>query len=155
MKNNSVNMCFHLTTSGKGLSCWCPDPLFLQILFYFFLVSYIRGFHINSLSLCCLSLSGFGIKPELHSRTVLDSRDRDYPPWSFYRQEIVQCKTLPEGFATSVLTACVLACIREEKGNGFIPFDPPLDLRGRGIKGAHAVDIRPVTALICSPKNKK
>lgn len=67
------------------------------------------------LSLCCLSLSGFRIKTELHSRTVLDSRDRDYPPWSFYRQEIVRCKTLPEGLATSVLTDWALACIREER----------------------------------------
>lgn len=138
--------------------------LLLQICFCLFLVSFIRGFSKNSLFLspshslslccntppppCCLSLSGLRIKTELHSRTVLDSTGRDYPPWSFYRQEVVQCKTLPEGLATSVLTDCVLACIREEKENGFIPFDPPLDLRKRGIWGAHAVDVGPVTTLI-------
>lgn len=130
--------------------------LLLQMCFHFFLLSCIRGFQINStsISLCCLSLAGFRIKTELHSRTVLDSRGRDYPPWSFYRQEIVQCKTLPEGLATSVLTDCVLACIREEKGNGFIPFDPPLDFGKRGIWGAHTAHIRPVTTQICSLEKK-
>lgn len=51
---------------------------------FIFSVWCIREFQTHSLPIfCCLSLSGFRIKTELHSRTVLDSRGRDYPPWSF------------------------------------------------------------------------
>lgn len=123
-------------------------------------VCILRGFQMNLYScslpcVCRFSLSGFKIKTKLHSRTVLDSIDRDYLPWSFYRQETVLCKTLPEGLTTSLLTDCTLACIREEKENGFIPFDPPLDLRERRISGARAVNMRPVTTWICLQTKKE
>lgn len=123
--------------------CWLPNPIAIMLLLLIYFSFFCRFRHWTfknnshsislSLSRCCLPLPGFRIKNELNSSTDLDSRDRDYPPWSFYRQEIVQYKTFPEGLATSVLTDGVLAHIREERGNGFIPFDQPLDLRKREI----------------------
>jgi len=57
-------------------------------------------------------------------------------------------QTLPEGFATPVLTACALACIREVEENGFILFDLSLYSRNRAIKRANAVDFWLVTMQV-------
>lgn len=108
---------------------------------------------IHSLSLPFPALPGF--KTALQSRTVLDSRDRDYPPWSFYRQEIVWCKTLPQGHTTSELTDSHISMYQ---GRGKETVSSLLTQHltwERRIRGACAVEIRPVTTQMCALKRKK
>lgn len=110
---------------------------------------------IHSLSLASLALPGFSAV--LQSRTVLDSRNGDYPPWSFHRQEIVgskgkkeKKKQLPQGLTTSELTDGVSMNQGREKSR-FHPFWPAtwLERRGESVEA----DAWPVAALMmCAPK---
>lgn len=100
-----------------------------------------------------LALPGF--TAALQSRTVLDSRDGDYPPWSFHRQEIVRCKKKPSPGPYHLRTDRRRISMNQgREKRRFRSFWPFTWLEKRGESGeAVQLDARPVAApILCASK---
>lgn len=103
-----------------------------------------------------LALPGF--TAALQSRTVLDSRDGDYPPWSFRRQEIVRCKKKkkkpPLGPYHLRTDRHHISMNQGREKKWFRSFWPStwLEKRGESGEAVQLLDARPVPDCVCFKK---